>query len=644
MVSKTLEVATVYPSGTVLQAFRGSLPDSTLPGDYPGTPVDSGTVTSAGNVTFTGLTEDTGYVASGLVGSGYRFVEFSTAPARTGLTLDSGGELSDGSGSVVLAARAPISVKDYGATGDGVTDDTDAIQDALTAGAATGREVLLDGTHVISSTLTLVSNNRLRGLGKSTLDFSAQTATFTALTATGTVGTGVALTGNATLGDVTLNVPSTGFADNDWVKVYSEEVVDSQGHKAGEQCRLSSAATMALFDPLQDSYTTANTATVAKVTHVTDISIENVFFQGPSDNTLSITGLLVTRGRNIRVSGCTFTHCHYRASTFIDSIAVKVYACHYQDNTKTGFAYGITFANACQDCTAMNCTGIRMRHLVTHGGSTSVYGLPRRTTTMGCTASQMMEAAFDCHPGGEDISFIGCTVMGSEQDGIVFQASSGVVEGNNIQDCARHGVLLQDLTGRPMRVVVANNQIDRVGTVGGIGISATTKPSYPEVGGLIITGNMIDTCAKGISLNGTNGAFSNCTVANNVIRNASSHGMDLNTLTRCTVNGNTVECLSASTSGIYARAFTDCTIADNVVRFASTSSTLGIRVGGASVDTTVTGNRVVTAGTGVRLEDTATYCVVMGNNVRGCTTPLNLGSGTGHISTTSDASGAYNRV
>lgn len=64
---------------------------------------------------------------------------------------------------------------DYGAAGDGVTDDTAAIQEAITAAASSGAEVFLpSGTYKISSTLTRPGGVSIRGdgRGKSILDYT----------------------------------------------------------------------------------------------------------------------------------------------------------------------------------------------------------------------------------------------------------------------------------------------------------------------------------------------------------------------------------------------------------------------------------------------------------------------------------------
>lgn len=68
-----------------------------------------------------------------------------------------------------------VSVKDFGATGDGVTDDTAAIQTAINSLPTSGGEVLFPaGSYLISSSLTSNKNNlRLRGVGSSYLNTAA---------------------------------------------------------------------------------------------------------------------------------------------------------------------------------------------------------------------------------------------------------------------------------------------------------------------------------------------------------------------------------------------------------------------------------------------------------------------------------------
>lgn len=86
--------------------------------------------------------------------------------ASSGSTLV--GHIASGSGAVAVTLQAKlrefISVAGFGAVGDGVTDDTAAIQNAITA-AGTGGTVLFKGTHAISGTLQPLANQTWEGIG-----------------------------------------------------------------------------------------------------------------------------------------------------------------------------------------------------------------------------------------------------------------------------------------------------------------------------------------------------------------------------------------------------------------------------------------------------------------------------------------------
>ena len=61
--------------------------------------------------------------------------------------------------------RQTVSVTDYGAVGDGTTDDTVAIQNAVNAVGASGRVNFPSGTYLLSSTIQCLANQQLIGNG-----------------------------------------------------------------------------------------------------------------------------------------------------------------------------------------------------------------------------------------------------------------------------------------------------------------------------------------------------------------------------------------------------------------------------------------------------------------------------------------------
>ena len=103
-------------------------------------------------------------------------------PVITGVSSAEVSFLQAGLGAVVRTAQSKmrdvVSVKDFGAVGDGVADDTAAIQAALTSLTATGGEVQIPrGTYLISAPLQYASNLTIRGAGAASIIKNTTTRT-----------------------------------------------------------------------------------------------------------------------------------------------------------------------------------------------------------------------------------------------------------------------------------------------------------------------------------------------------------------------------------------------------------------------------------------------------------------------------------
>lgn len=109
-------------------------------------------------------------------------------------------ELATGIAPLVNSSNGMVNVKDFGAVGDGVADDTAAVQAAINAG---GNVDFPAGTYKITSPLTVGANTHLRGIdGLPTLNFASSASfanSFNAglIKAFGTTGTSVTLTARA---------------------------------------------------------------------------------------------------------------------------------------------------------------------------------------------------------------------------------------------------------------------------------------------------------------------------------------------------------------------------------------------------------------------------------------------------------------
>lgn len=116
-----------------------------------------------------------------------------------------------------------VSVKDFGAIGDGVADDTDAIQAAIdyAYGNGGGTVLIPDGTYNVEGSLAMKSNVTVSCQAAAIVDFNNSSAS-TVISFTGTAGSEYAFTVAATTGDTTVTLGgSPSFAVNDLVHFVS---------------------------------------------------------------------------------------------------------------------------------------------------------------------------------------------------------------------------------------------------------------------------------------------------------------------------------------------------------------------------------------------------------------------------------------
>jgi hypothetical protein len=157
-----------------------------------------------------------------------------TSIGAGGAVTDAGNVTYDqgGTGSTITTVEAKlqesVSVKDFGAVGDGVTDDTAAIQaaiDSLDLATGTGDNIIHipSGNYLVTDTLTIGVYTAIRGAGgysaalNSKITFSPTTAKslFVAGGPLGTVGTfrqGISVTGLYILGNSTTSTGNSLFA------------------------------------------------------------------------------------------------------------------------------------------------------------------------------------------------------------------------------------------------------------------------------------------------------------------------------------------------------------------------------------------------------------------------------------------------
>jgi len=400
-----------------------------------------------------------------------------------------------------------ISFKDFGAVGNGSTNDQAAVQAAITA--AGGKT--LDGQNLIykvNAPISLTASNT--AIRNATFDFSSMTdqpsSPDRCFTISGTIGAPSSLTANMPLNSATVNVASTtGFAVNDLVFLSSAAIWDSLTSVTyGQYARIKSIDSVVqftLYDSVLLVFNTANSATVAKVTPVSNVVLDNIAFIGAG--TFLQNAVYVEYGENVTINNCDFESFDYLAIGFYRCYQSTIDKCRQRNAAATGTAYAYGIFGGCYACHVLNSWGEDNRHTVTIGDRD---GINMFTKVIGCHASGSKDAGFDSHAGSMHTLFMGNHVenygeqFGSSQhDGLISQGAHTSFIGNTVVNCLGVGINYQPTfqDGTYSGVTISDNNIilDSVGygTSAAVGIWVYLLPTYgPTVlSGMVIKNNRI---------------------------------------------------------------------------------------------------------------------------------------------------------
>lgn len=383
-----------------------------------------------------------------------------------------------------------VSVKDFGATGDGVTDDTTAIQNAFNTAA--GIAVYFpSGTYVVSSTVTVSASKLVFGDGS-----NSTTITFT-----------------GTAPDEVLNIAATD------VTVENLKIAVTVNSGTGSVVTISLSGSDVSRLVLRDLYITGNVYSGASATHgiklgdatdANDCLVSNVnFFQ---HNFAFFTGNgFGTSGNN--AARWIFENC-------------------IVNTVKRGFSFNSDFGtssrtDAWREVIVSNCHFVN--YPVDYDRCTSVGGDScKRLIVTGCTFRDRIGTDSCIHIENymDDSSVTNNTIVNCAGGIRVYPLTSRVVVDGNVvtidatvasaptpgalasvsDDCGI--VLITNTDGQPSHVVVSNNTI--FGADSGAGITIVGNVGLTNT----IDSNKIVRCKAGIAIRG---ATRNNTMYNNTI-------------------------------------------------------------------------------------------------------------------------------
>ena len=492
------------------------------------------------------------YVASratdGDGGEGWwRFDASSSATANGGTILAP----DAGTGRWLKIRKPVVDPREFGAAGNGSTNDATALQAALTASSG-GILDLMGLTYRCDSALTGVSNVTVRN---GTIDYSQGLASSAiGIAFEGTLGSADTSLGAVAYLDRSLTVTSnTGYSINDELLILTEDIWSTDSSELrGQWVKVkskTSTTTLNLYGSSYDVYSTGRK--IYKPTLVQNIHFEDVTFVGGGVGDGQF-GIRFRYAKNVSFRNCRFRDWAYSAVEFYASLDISVTACeaaHGDDSI--GASYGFAFYDCCERFSVTDGRGEDLRHFVTIGGTN---GVSRFGTVKGVVCRAMTDSFLDAHPAAEFVAFVGNVgehETAFDGDGIVYQGANGTITGNQIIAANTAGILVQPFAYHNRDCfVISDNIINRIESASGYGILVDVRT---PVRAMTISGNIVLSAVnQGINIQSNGGDLFGLVINGNSITASVAEALYVQAVTtgfiqRVSVTGNVFH--RANTSG-----------------------------------------------------------------------------------------------
>ncbi|MEE8208105.1 MAG: phage tailspike protein, partial [Nitrosomonadaceae bacterium] len=372
-----------------------------------------------------------------------------------GTGTDDGGsfiDLSNGNQAMALFPKGIHSINQWGASNAGLVDGAAAIRAAIAYGVANPPFVLVGaaGNYKCDTGLgDYFASDLVIDWTGAIFDFSAIVGSYELLTFTGTSETPVALTANAASAQKTVAVTSASFAVGDFVKIVSTTEFDPRTNSEYGELNfietVPDGVSVTTTMELMTAYVTVDSASIQKLNPVRNITVRGLTFQGPlaDDNS---KGIIITNGINCLIDNIQSYDVDAIHIQFFDCTFCRVVDSPFQESNAPTTGYGVSFTDACQDCSAENNVFTDVRHsLSTNNGADG--GITRRilfqaniVTDSAQTTAMTGGDAIDTHSGAEDISIIDNIVNSSSGTGINVESRSATIIGNSVSNTAGTGI------------------------------------------------------------------------------------------------------------------------------------------------------------------------------------------------------------
>jgi hypothetical protein len=411
-----------------------------------------------------------------------------------------------------------INVVDFGATGDGQTDDYAAILAAVEYAADKDMEIIVPSGHYLINgqiEVDYTTSFKMRGIGDVKFDYSGYPPPSLNsdyfYVSFDTIALG-ALLSDASEGDRYIDVATGSLSINDYFYLrdtldYIEGYIDK-----GEVVQVKeivSGTQVEIYEPLFDSYTAASTScykTSEGRSYLKNIQFIAPTLYNPSANRVRF--LDFRNFNNLTIEDVIVNNAVYQNLSINFSRNVTINNYRTTRSLRTGFGYGLVIG-ASQDITVTNSMFKGVRHGFTTGGYFPARAITLSNNIFG--SANGWPYCFDTHPGAEHITLQNNILYGGVQ---MRSPNTKILDNHIIMDDSaattgvfysiQHGPVNSDYS------IIKGNTIERITeSVGGLGVNVHFQKNNDTIQELIIADNIIKNVSYGINISSETDSTSN---------------------------------------------------------------------------------------------------------------------------------------
>lgn len=406
-----------------------------------------------------------------------------------------------------------VSVKDFGAVGDGVTDDTAAIQAAIDFMAVSGGELTFPpGTYIVTAPLTGTFadniNISIRGYGAK-IDATA-VSTLNVISLGGSRVSSTPLGGNVSKNANTFTVTSaSGITGGRILLITSTDlwVPGIPTYFKGELALVEQIAstTITNSNPMYDGYTAATTT--VHLLDMPQITVEGLEIEC-DDDVIALT-ILYARNpvvRNCKVYGSRYAGVYvgYCLGGTVDSNFIY----DVWNGTITGTSYGVVVGTG-QGVKVVNNTINNTRHAISGGGFEPLREAVYANNTCHNSSLENNVGCLDIHANVELALITGNVASSVICQGINATISNNILRNN---EPTVPTILVLQVLDSDYCIIKGNRVIHTSSDVSAFGIAVRAFENNTTIKSLSIEGNCVDTVSRAVSIQPRNSSVTGTSI------------------------------------------------------------------------------------------------------------------------------------